>query len=144
MKKNTTSIIATTVGIIVAAVVSKFVVNYFNDSMSFDEQLMQVSQEINKHCPFMIDQDTRLDNTIGGPGNSFTYNYTLVNYFAEEVDVDELKERIEPQMIMNIKTSPDMEQFRENNVTLLYKYRDKAGNFIFEIKISPGKYKESV
>ena len=47
---------------------------------SFDAAMMEAANALNKTCPIMVDQDTRLDNAVAIPGNIFKYNYTLVNF----------------------------------------------------------------
>lgn len=141
MNKNLKNSIGSIVGVIIGAVVIKVVMNYFNPPVTFDQQLMNAAEEINKTCPFMIDKDTRLDSAIGGPGKTFKYNYTIINYAVEELNVEQLKSELAPDIINNVKTSPEMETFRENEVTIVYNYNDKNGNHLLQLKVIPGDYK---
>ena len=50
--------------------------------------MMAAASELNKSCPMMVDQDTRLDNAIALPENVFQYNYTLVNLTKDELDLE--------------------------------------------------------
>ncbi len=105
--------------------------------------MMKAASEINESCPIMIDKDTRLDNTIALPDNIFQYNYTLVNLEKQEINVGELKNYIEPNVINNVKTSPDMKDYRENRTTMVYYYKDKNGEFVLKINVSPEKYENT-
>src|SRR5688572_1527845 len=87
---------------------------------SFDKAMMEAASELNKTCPIMVDQDTRLDNAVALPGNIFQYNYTLVNYEKSELNIDTVKKYIEPGLINSVKTNPDLE--RKNKVTMAYNY----------------------
>jgi glutathione peroxidase-family protein len=140
MTKNAKTLVGTVVGVTVGAVVYQLITLFVFPAPSFDKQMMKAAEEINKNCPFMVDQDTRLDNTVAGPGKEFIYNYTLVNYGEDEVDKEELQNYITPFLINNIKTNEEMENFRSNKVSLTYSYKDKSGIFLFSVKIKPSDY----
>ena len=125
MNKTMKTSLGSVVGIILGTIIYQLISNFVFAPPTFDEQLMKISSEINKSCPFMVDQDTRLDNTMGGPGKSITYHYTLVNYLEEDINSDELRKYITPQLINNIKTNDDMKTFRENEVSLKYNIKIK-------------------
>jgi len=108
---------------------------------SFDKVLMKTAQEINKNCPMMIDKDTRLDTTLGGPGNRFTYYYTLINYGADDLDTEKFISLMKPRLLNNVKTNKDMETFRKKNVEIVYVYRSKDQKEIGRIILSPSDYK---
>src|ERR1700744_4190024 len=82
---------------------------------AFDKTMVQIASEMNKTCPMMIDNITRLDNTIALPGHILEYNYTLINVNGETVDTNMAKKNIEPNIINTIKTNPGMKALRENN-----------------------------
>jgi hypothetical protein len=107
---------------------------------SFDKLMMQVASEINKNCPFMVDQFTRLDNSVALPDNSFQYNYTLVEVTKDEVIIDTVKKYIEPNILNTVKTNPDLKFFRDNKTTLIYNYKDMNGEFVHKFSVTPEMY----
>ncbi|MBN9284567.1 MULTISPECIES: hypothetical protein [unclassified Flavobacterium] len=109
---------------------------------SIDNDLISMSHEVNRKCPVFVDKETRLDNANVLPNKVFQYNYTLVNLVKEQVDVDEAQKVIAPNLINSVKTSPDMKKFRDNNVKLIYAYRDKNGKSLFKIFITPEMYND--
>lgn len=111
-----------------------------SSAQSFDKELLKVSKELNKTCPYAVDKDTRLDNTLAIE-KTLQYNYTLVNMTVDSMNVDNIKAYVEKNAINNIKTNPDMKLYRDNNVTLAYSYKDKNGVFLFKIDVTPDKYK---
>ncbi len=119
---------------------TKLAGNLFGSGTSVDEQLMQVAKEINKNCPITVDKDTRLDNTMASVGKRFTYSYTLTSWAAEEIDLTALQNYLRPRIINSAKTSPDMKYLRDNSVTIVYRYLDKTGRFIFDITVTPADY----
>jgi hypothetical protein len=107
---------------------------------SFDSSMMQMASDLNKQCPIMVDQHTRLDNAIALSGNIFQYNYTLVNFLKADINIDTLKKYMEPGILNNIKTNPDLENFRKNRTTLNYCYKDKNGVFVHKYTVTPQDY----
>lgn len=83
---KTKTIITTIVIIVAISIGSKFGQSLFNPKVTFDEQLLKVSETMNMNCPMMVDSDTRLDNTMSLPEKILAYNYTLVNYTIDELD----------------------------------------------------------
>jgi hypothetical protein len=134
-------IIGSIIGLVVFAITYAAVQNFFFNTSAFDKALMQTASEINESCPIMIDSETRLDNTIALPDKVLQYNYTLVNMEKDSIDLQGLKNYLEPNVTNFVKTSPDMETFRENNATINYYYKDKSQVYLFTISVTPDLYK---
>ena len=128
------------VGIILFGLSYFAVQQIFFKPPSFDKVMMQAASELNKTCPVMIDQYTRLDNALALPGNSLQYNYTLVDLTKAEVNLDTVKKYLEPSIINNIKTNPDMKMYRENKTQMIYYYKDKNGEFVYKFVVTPDMY----
>jgi len=139
-KLNWKKIIGLFAGIIVFGLSYFAVQKIFFRPPSFDQTLMKVAGEINKSCPLMVDSDTRLDNTIALPGNILQYNYTLVNMDKASTDTIGLRNYIEPIVVNNIKTNPQMKFMRDNKTTLNYYYKDKNGEYLFLVAVTPELY----
>jgi len=130
------------VGIVAFGLASLGVQQVFFKTPTFDKVMMEAASELNKSCPIMVDQDTRLDNTVALPNNIFQYNYTLINLEKVEVDVDTARKYLEPGIINTVRTNPDLQIYRDNETTLKYNYKDKNGEFIFEVEVTPDLYLE--
>lgn len=128
------------IGVIVVVIVGVLVQQFLFKSPSFDKQLMNAASELNETCPIMVDQETRLDNAVSLPGKVFQYNYTLVNFERDSIDINLFEEHMQPLILNNVKTNPDLEDFRKNKVTMAYNYNDKNGNFVLKISIEPKQY----
>ncbi|MCK5198362.1 MAG: hypothetical protein KAR21_08430 [Spirochaetales bacterium] len=144
MKKGITKqIIITVIAVTIGSIFGNLGVEYFlNQNNSFDKQMMKAASELNESCPIMVDTDTRLDNSIALPDNVFQYNYTLVNYTKEELDIEKLEENISPNILNNLKTNPSLKIYRDNKVTMAYSYKDKEGIFLFSLEFKHDDYKE--
>jgi hypothetical protein len=127
-------------GAIAFAVAYFAVQQLFFKPASFDKEMMKAASEINKTCPMMVDQDTRLDNAVALPGNILQYNYTLINLDKSEVNVDTVNKYVAPGIINNVRTNPELKVYRDNKVTMDYAYRDKNGVFVLKISVTPDKY----
>src|SRR5213594_3103476 len=118
---NKKTLIVSTVVTALAAALGTFVVKTLmgDDSAgSVDKMLMQAASETNKSLPMMLDKETRLDATVAGPGNRFTYSYSLVNYDERTMDTASLKQYLKPRILANYKSHEQLKSFRENNVEL--------------------------
>jgi hypothetical protein len=109
---------------------------------SYDKAMMEFSSEFNKTCPIMIDNVTRLDNVVVLPNNVLQYNYSILSLYKDSVNIEEMKTFLEPNILSNAKTNPQMKMIRDNNTTLNYNYKDKEGVFLLLITIKPEQYKE--
>jgi len=127
-------VVGTVVGIRVAGI-------FFGGTDLVDAGLMHIASEQNKNLPEMIDRVTRLDNTIAVPGNTLIYNYTLFNNSGAVIDTSRIIESLKPRIINNVKTNDEMKFFRDNEVTLVYKYSDSTGVPLMEIRVTPDDYR---
>ncbi len=105
-----------------------------------DKIMVQTASELNKTYPIMVDQYTRLDNAVALPDNKFQYNYTLVDLTKSEVNLDTIKKYVDPEIINNVRTDPGMKFFRDHKITLIYSYKDKNGEFVYKLLVTPQMY----
>lgn len=114
-----------------------------NDSAAiFAQLLVSDANELNSQCPIMIDKETRLDNAQPmTKENTIRYNYTFVSRVKDAfTDLPKVKERMSPGLINMVKTNPDLEVYRQHKVTLEYYYKDKNGEYLFDITVTPDLY----
>jgi hypothetical protein len=116
----------------------------FFTSGSIDKGMMNVASELNKSCPITVDSETRLDNTVALPDKVFQYNYTLINIDKSRADTIKMKNYLEPNIINQLKTNPQMQYQREHKWTMNYLYKDKNGLFLLMIKVTPDKYAKKI
>lgn len=135
-KVSRKAIIGIILGITVAIAVKMLVFK----TPSHEALMQQTARDLNKSCPVMIDQETRLDNVTLPAVRVFQYNYTLVNMKKASVDIEDLRNFLTPTIVENVKASPQLQLFREQNTTLSYRYADKDGAFLFEITVTPDLY----
>ena len=71
------------------------------------------------------------------PGQKFCYVYTIVNMDPMPAG-DDIEAMMRPLLLNNYRTAPEMQELRDANVTLVYKYRDEQGRQLstFEIAVA--------
>ncbi len=102
---------------------------------------IKTANEINTNCPLMIDNITRLDNAMYIPKKTFQYTYTLVNMPDSNINTNELKANLEPNVTNFVKTNPDLKMMRDHDMTLKYYYQDINKTHLFTITVTPDDYK---
>lgn len=117
-----------------------YTITNYTSTAEVNKKLVLVANAINKTTPLTLDQYTQLDCATALPNKTLQYNYTI-STTKDEVDVETVKESIEPGIINNIKTNPQMAELREMGVTFNYYYKDKNGVFLLLIQVTPDMYK---
>lgn len=111
---------------------------------TIDDDLKEVAANINKTAPQNLADGVRLDSVSVQPGKIFRYNYTLTDDVNESVtpeQIETFKKTAKEGALQVIKTSPDIKEFRDNDVTMVYTYYDKNGKPTTDFKITPQEYK---
>lgn len=133
---------ANILGILVGIIA--FLISFYGVKQLFKKdiaaELKKVAIEMNKQTPIAIDQYTRLDSTSSKGKTNFIYHYTLLDTKKSEVVMDTVNKYIRPNIIENVKNSPDLKTYRDNNISLDYRYYDKNGVFTMEISVTPELY----
>jgi len=132
--------IRTGLGAVVGLFAIVLLQHLFFAAPGFDKDLARSASEANKVCPMYVDKDTRLDNTVALPGLVLQYNYTLVNFVRDSLDIESLKKALEPGILNSIRTNPEPKSHRDHKVTMNYSYQDKNKVFLFLISITPDMY----
>jgi hypothetical protein len=109
--------------------------------ITFDRQLREGAVEVNRICPKMIDNETRLDSASVPKEKTFSYYYTLVNRAKKDIDIASARQILTPNLIQNIRTNEQLRFMRENQVVFIYSYADKNGSKVLDIQVSPYDYK---
>lgn len=130
------------IGMIIGGLVIAILIGQFITQKSIDERLIEAANKVNKTCPVTTDSVIRLDNAVIQPERTLQYNLTLMTIQKNNPNLELIKNKLETSLINNIKTDTEMKIFRENDVTLSYSYKDRNGEFAFDILITPDKYSD--
>jgi len=58
----------------------------------------------------------------------------------ESINIEEMRQYLEPNIVNFVKTQPDMKTMRDNKTTVNYSYKDKEGVFLLTISVKPDQY----
>jgi len=132
--------------IITLSFASALVLGYFGINqlftLSLEEELTKLATELNKRVPMKIDEFMRLDSATTIGETNFIYHYTIIGIEENGISADTIRNHIRPQLIDYVKSSEDLKPFRDNSVTLDYKYYNEKGKLATEISVGPGIYNE--
>ena len=108
--------------------------------VSTPEFLNQLVAEVDKKLPVVVDADDRMDKVEVGTGNVLIYDYTLPRISKSQLgNLPAVQKTVRQALVENYKTSTtvQMQALRLRRVELDYRYKDKNGDFVFEITVSP-------
>lgn len=116
-----------------------------NKEKTIDDELKEAAVNMNKLTPQILNDGIRLDSVSAEPNKVFKYNYTLTQDVKENVTEEEIntfKKEAKEGAVNAIKTSADMKEFRDNDVTLKYSYYDKNGKPTADFSVTSAEYKK--
>jgi len=104
---------------------------------SIEAALRTMVNEANRGMPMLLDQDTRMDSMVAGPGALLTYMYTITTLRAAENDRQILERHIHGPIKLGVCSAPDLQEFFKYGVTLRYFYRGSDGGYVAQGDITP-------
>jgi hypothetical protein len=123
-----------------------FVIAYFGtqyllkEFKANDHVLEDMATALNKKCPVMVDNITRLDSASIPNDTTFQYNYTLSISKEDSIYKQEsTKQLIKSNAQKNLDANPDMKYLRDNFVSLKYSYKDRNDKQLFDFTIKSEK-----
>jgi hypothetical protein len=121
--------------------------NSFSQKISFSD-LKEEADQVNAACPTMVDNVTRLDKCEAIPDSKdliIQYTYTITSIQKLDVlgKIDQMRDFMDKTLAQKIKESDDLIRYKENNIIFIFVYYDKYHNFLFNIKLTPDKYKNT-
>ncbi|WP_239005461.1 hypothetical protein [Gloeothece citriformis] len=100
------------------------------------DQLLDRANQMNQDLPKMIDPDTRLDSTQGGPGRQLSYNFTLVNYASNQIDGQRFSQKVMPVIKNQACTNASVQSLFNNRVSIRFNYYGNDGRLISTIQVN--------
>lgn len=118
--------------------------NNFNNynqikTLSIDEQLKRAADSVNKSSHLWIDSLTEFVNVDVLANKTFQYNFAL-RIDTNKYNMKVLKELNEKNLYNTFISSPSFKIFKDNDVTIIYRYTDIENNFLYQIIFTPDKY----
>lgn len=104
------------------------------------KQLEGIANKTTRSCPMQLNSETILNSVEASSNFTLIYNYTLKGVEAERYrqSIDDYFLKVLKQNMLSIlRYSPDYKYVTKNEFSLNYNYYDEAGNFIYNILITP-------
>ncbi len=103
-----------------------------------EKSVAKISSEINKHLPYSINSETRLESTRPGKGKSIVFEYTLIHVKkAEKQDFSANFSKMRQENINKYWTEKSLKPIRDLGLTMRHKFSDQTGNFLGEYEVGP-------
>lgn len=104
--------------------------------------LIETADAQNKTLPVMVDDVTRWDNAVAGPGRNWTYMYTIVVPEAKNLNNQKINDFLGNKLRKSVCIQKEMELFVKHDVKLTYIYHDLEGNLIGKVDFNAGDCKK--
>jgi hypothetical protein len=99
--------------------------------------LEREAAEVNATLPEMVSEGVRLDEVTAGPGNSFSYRYTILDDDSVK-DLSKKPEKLkELEAQLHDRVCENMPDFRKSGTIVKYVLRDNAGTVLAEVSVNP-------
>ncbi|WOT05767.1 hypothetical protein [Shewanella youngdeokensis] len=105
-----------------------------DENPQLSRSLSYAAQELNKVLPVMADQDSKLVKA-SSEGTTFIYHYVLVDYLAEEILIDDMKEALTPLLVEQTCTIPSIRPIVEQGGKVRYEYSSKNNVYLLGITV---------
>lgn len=136
-KKRNTSIIAV-ISVCSAMIASALLTQDYHLS---DKELLKEVQKGNSLCPITVDEFVRIDSFSMPKSKFFMQHATAINMVKEEANLDTIKKYIEPGLLENVRTNPQLKPARSSKITFIYSFNDINGDVFYEYVVTPDMYK---
>ena len=104
-------------------------------------KLRNLSVTINRACPVSFTPAIYLDSSRVLSAGSILFNMRLRNYVAGSSDIEPKKDETRKSLMTSITADkqPIVAELRRNGVDILFRYRDKEGQPLFEIPLNANR-----
>lgn len=106
-----------------------------SEPQSIEEGFKEAEVFINAQAPIKIDDQTRLEKALAGPGDLMTYFYTLTTVTVADVDPESLLENIKPKLLSSLCNNAEMQPVLQAGAKLVYRYSDKNNEDVGRIEV---------
>jgi len=137
-KKRINASIGAVVGVCIAMVVSSLFTQ--NNHLS-DKGLLKEVEKGNKICPIVFDDIMRIDSFSMPQSKTFMMHITGIDMVKEEANYDTIRKYIDPNLLENIRTNPQLKSARNSKITFVHTFNDMNGEVFYEYIVTPDMYK---
>ena len=130
---------ASIVIMIISVNVGTYVTKHFFNKTP-EKIIAEMVTEQNKTLPMMVSKDIRMEKVNSFPNGTIQFHASFLNAEKDSINLELLKHDMQESLLKTTKADPRLAVFKENNITIAYKYSDKNKNELFTINITPDMY----
>ncbi|MCL2011500.1 MAG: hypothetical protein FWG75_01750 [Cystobacterineae bacterium] len=101
-----------------------------------EKTLISAAELINARAPLMLDEETRLDKAVVGPGGRLTFFYSLLSHSSHELDSDVFLENLIPEMKEKTCSQKEIKPALQNGGVYVFAFAGNDGVEIARIELS--------
>ena len=137
-KKRRNASIGAAIGVSIAMAITSL---FTQSNYLSDKDLLKEVQKGNSICPIIVDEFTRIDSFSMPKSKTFMQHGTAIGIVKEEANLDTIRKYIEPSLLENTRTNPQLKPARNSKVTFIYSFNDMNGEVFYEYIVTPEMYK---
>lgn len=100
------------------------------------EGFTKAAEQANSRGPVMVDQDTRWDKSVAGPGARLTYFYSFPKYSSRDIERGWLLANLQPEVRKSVCGSKEMKPSLQYGGIYVYSYTGNDGVEIARFELS--------
>lgn len=100
------------------------------------EAFKKAAEQLNRRGPVMVDQETRWDRSVAGPGARLTFFYSFPKYSARDIDRSWLLETLQPDIKKSVCGNQEMKSSLQHGGTYVYVYSGNDGIEIARFEVN--------
>lgn len=105
-----------------------------DDLASMIEAVVRVANS-QIELPILVDEETRLE-AIRAVGEALEYQFTLVNYAAEELDREALAQNLQPGVVLQVCSQPSLKRLLDGGASTFFRYRGNDAEEVAAIRVT--------
>jgi hypothetical protein len=103
----------------------------------FTERLVRDAEQLNGALPEIVSRGVRLDKAAAGPGNAFSYFYTVLEESTAREITGSAARLAELRAQLKQRVCLSMPEYREHGTVVRYALRSSHGRSVADISIDP-------
>lgn len=105
--------------------------------MTPEGQVQAIADQLNSQRNKMVDEITRLDGAETLSNRTLLCKYTLTTKSSSDIVPDRFNAVVRPALVKRYNTLPEMKELRDCGATIIYRFKDKAGQLVGDVTVGP-------
>ncbi len=102
---------------------------------SVESQLAKQVKLVAKRFPRTVSKEMRIDSVTAGPDRLLTYNCTMLQYPADRIDANQLRDAAREKLLKEVCASTDLKLLLKKEVTIAYAFSGNDGKLVTTVAV---------